>query len=111
MSILSDTKEDVGAPPGEDFDNVILRYINSTCLELAQLGATGPHLITVTPTSKWEDYDINADIIAPVQELVSAKVQLKFDTPSSEALVQALKDRIQELEYRIKDQMELVNGT
>lgn len=108
MSILNDVKEDINAPPGDDFDSTILRYINSACMQLAQIGATNNNIVTVTANSEWTDFIVKPQIKAPVQDLVSTLVRLKFDPPASDALVQVYNREIEELEWRIITQLETV---
>jgi hypothetical protein len=103
-SILSSTKLLAGM--GEEytvFDPQIIMYINSVFLVLKQLGV-GPSkgFIITGEDELWEDFLPNDEILREfVKAYMGDKVRLKFDPPSSAAHLEALKQNINEFEWRV----------
>lgn len=108
-SILTSIKKLLG--PEEDythFDTDIIIHINSAFMNLNQLGVGPKGGFTIEDKeAKWEDFilDDRKDIEG-VKTYVYLKVRLIFDPPQMGYLVEAIKDQIKELEWRLNVQAE-----
>lgn len=103
-SILNTVKKLGGGiyPEDSDFDDDIIRYINSTFTVLRQLGA-GPSSFRITDqTSKWADWTADLDLADMAADYISNKVRLKFDPPQSATAIDLIKENVAELEWRIR---------
>ena len=101
-SILNSIKKLLGI--GEDyshFDMDIMMHINSVFVILYQIGVgTEPFSINSSETT-WAEYlDGRYDLIT-VQTYIYQRVRLLFDPPTNSAAVEAIKETIRELEFRI----------
>ena len=84
------------------FDTDIIIHINSVFMTLNQLGV-GPEegFRIEDDTAVWEDYvDPDADLEA-VKTYIYLKVKLVFDPPLNGTVMEALKQSIAELEWRL----------
>lgn len=102
-SILTSVKQLVGDDPSnEEFDAEIIDHINATLLELNQLGV-GPleGYQIEDKTDEWSDFVEDGILQNYVRIYVKNKVKLVFDTPQSNALIEALNNQIAEMEFRI----------
>ena len=102
--ILSSTKQLAGMTEDYDvYDNQIIMYINSVFLVLKQLGigpATGFYI--TNNTGDWDDFlPDNEFLRETVKAYMGDKVRLKFDPPTSSAHLEALKQNIAEIEWRL----------
>jgi hypothetical protein len=103
-SILTSVKKNLGIV--EDytvFDPDILMHINTVFTTLTQLGIGPPEGYMIEDkTETWEDY-LAADMLKynAVKTYVYLRVRILFDPPTSSYHVQALKDELRELEWRI----------
>lgn len=103
-SILDSTKKILGIDPSyTPFDLDIMTHINSVFFTLNQLGI-GPAegFMIEDSTAVWndfvggEDFNLNA-----VKTYVYLRVRLLFDPPTTGYLIDAMKQQIQELEWRL----------
>jgi len=102
-SILTSIKKLLGiAEDYEQFDPDIIMHINSVFFVLNQLGA-GPELgfSIVNKTAIWKDYTGVSTNLEIIKSYVYLKVKLIFDPPTTVALIEAIKNQIQEFEWRI----------
>ena len=85
------------------FDTDILVGINSVILSLHQLGIGPEEGFTVTSKDeKWSDLLGTDDILLQAaQQYIFLKVRLIFDPPSASAHIEAMKNTISELEWRL----------
>ena len=85
------------------FDTDILVGINSVILSLHQLGIGPEEGFTVTSKEeKWSDLLGTDDILLQAaQQYIFLKVRLIFDPPSASAHIEAMKNAISELEWRL----------
>jgi len=105
VSILDSIKTMCGISSDDDgFDSEMIMYINSVLGILTQLGI-GPS----AGFSISDSVDVWADFLEPTHpdfELIKtytySKVRLMFDPPQNSFLVDALKQQISELEWRIE---------
>lgn len=103
MSILEDVKKFIPIPVDDDsFDTALILHINSLFFELMQLGI-GPATIpfSIQNDSEWSDFDCLPQQIDTVKLFICAKTKLQFDTPTSGAVSQALKETVAEVETRL----------
>lgn len=103
-SILSSTKQLAGLGPDyEPFDPQIIMYINSVFLVLKQLGV-GPEegFFITDDSSTWDEFiPENEFLCEAVKAYMGDKVRLRFDPPTSTALLEALKQNVAECEWRL----------
>lgn len=102
-SILTDTKKAVGIAAEYDvFDVDILMHINSVFGTLNQLGL-GPDAgyMIEDDTEEWEAF-LGDDLrLNPVKSYVYLRVRMLFDPPQTSFHISAIKEQIQELEWRL----------
>ena len=106
MSILKDVKIDIGdSEENTDFDEIIVRHINTALSFLSQIGVGFKKNFKVTGYNEdWIDFLENIDDyqqLEMVKTYVSKKVQLMFDPPQNASYMTALKDTASELEWRL----------
>lgn len=105
-SILQDVKKWIGITREyEVFDSDILMSINSTFFTLHQLGV-GPSdgFAIDNGTENWSDFSENKMIISAVKQYVMLKVRNTFDPPTSSYVLNANQTKIDELEWRLREQ-------
>ena len=108
--ILTTTKELSGVMAEyENFDKDLVMYINSVFLVLKQIGV-GPSegfVITLKGNETWEDFlPDNKFLRETVKAYMGNKVRLKFDPPTSSALLEALTRDVAESEWRLNAEAE-----
>lgn len=110
-SILTSIKKLLGITEEyEHFDADIIMHINSVFMILNQLGVGPPDGFFIEDSSAtWDDYIPDGTNLQPVKSYMYAKVRLLFDPPLSSAVMEAMKQMIAELEWRLNVQAEL-NG-
>ena len=95
------------APDCDSFDTVLLTYINSVILNLAQIGIIQSSNYTVTSSDDtWSDLGISDDTLGAVKVYLPSKVRMSFDPPTSTNMYNALNSLIQELEWRLNVQVD-----
>ena len=84
------------------FDADIIMHINMAFMVLYQLGV-GPKMpFTIEDASAtWSDFMGDSTDLAGVKTYVFLKVKLVFDPPQSSAAMEAIKQNIAELEWRL----------
>ena len=92
----------VGDDEEGPFDLDLIVHINSALQTLNQLGC-GKEDFEITGASEtWAEFlGTSFKNLNMVKSYVALKVRLMFDPPSSSTLMQALKDQVDELEWRI----------
>lgn len=102
-SILTSIKKMLGiAEEYEYFDEDLIMHINSVFMILNQLGV-GPtecFLIEDEDTS-WSEFTSDATNLELVKSYVYMKVKLLFDPPLSSAVMESMKQMINEFEFRL----------
>jgi hypothetical protein len=89
------------------FDPDIIMAINSAMMALSQLGiGTGYSLLITGNLETWSSFLSNRDDLEAVKSYVYLKTRLMFDPPGNSFLIEAIKDQIKELEWRINVQAE-----
>jgi len=107
-SILTSIKKLLGMTADyTHFDTDVIIHINTVFMTLHQLGV-GPEegFKIEDDTAVWEDYIEEDDNLEAVKTYIYLKVKLVFDPPSSSAVMEANKQMIQELEWRLNVQAE-----
>jgi hypothetical protein len=103
-SILNSIKKNVGLT--EDytaFDSDIIMYINSVFSTLKQLGVGPDAGFSIDDAStEWVDY-LGADLLDfnEVRTYITLRVRMLFDPPQTSFHVTAMKEQIQEHEWRL----------
>lgn len=107
MSILTSIKKLLGiAEDYEHFDQDIIIHINSVFMILRQLGIGPEKGFSINDKSTtWKDYVSDLELIESVKTYVYLKVRLIFDPPTG-GVLEAIKETIQELEWRLNVQAE-----
>lgn len=108
-SILTSIKKLLGiAEEYENFDIDIIIHINTVFMTLNQLGvgpSTGFRIENKRET--WDDFiDVDEnpemlDLVSAVKTYVYLKVKLIFDPPLSSAVMESMKQSINEFEWRL----------
>ena len=89
------------------FDPELILHINSVFPELAQLGVTGAEDFEIkSDVSKWTDL-IPDKRSSWIKSFIYYKVKLAFDPPQTANAVQAIKDELHHLTWRINVQSEM----
>ena len=102
-SILTSIKKLLGIKEEyKYFDADIIIHINSVFMILKQLGVGPPDGFSISDESSvWSDFIDNSSDIESVKSYVYLKVKLLFDPPLSSAAMEAMKQLISELEWRL----------
>ena len=109
-SILDSVKSYCGLLPDDTaFDSDILMAINAIMVVLNQLGV-GPEnpLVVEDSSQEWTDL-LGENPIGGVREYVNMRVRMLFDPPSNTYVMQALKDQIDQFEWRIIAEVDKVD--
>lgn len=101
-SILDSVKSYVGLTVEDaSFDTDLIMAINAVLSLLPQIGVGGSDPLVVEDSSAtWSDL-LGDDPVGGVREYVNMRVRMLFDPPTSTYVSQALKEQIEEFEWRI----------
>jgi hypothetical protein len=103
VSILTSVKKSLGiAAEQEEFDVDIIMFINSIFVILHHLGIgpnNGFQIQDAVPT--WTDYVGSSPLMNIIPTYVSLRVRMLFDPPTTSYLQEAMKNQIDEMEWRI----------
>ena len=105
-SILNDIKKLIGPSVSYTvFDPDIIININAAFFTLFQLGVGSRHQVFTIDgeDAVWKDFSDDESIIAAVKQYVYLKVRLVFDPPTASNVYQAYSEKIQELEWRLRE--------
>lgn len=107
-SILETTKYLLGIMPSDtSFDNILVVHINSVFSVLAQLGVGPTNGFSITGgTEGWTDFLPEGNRLEIVKSYMAMKVRLAFDPPQNGTFMEALKQQIAEMEWRINVQVD-----
>lgn len=103
-SILTSVKKLLGiAEEYENFDPDIIMHINTVFSVLTQLGVGPKNGFTITDkTQTWDSFIPENDLrFESVKSYVYMKVRMMFDPPVSSIVIEAMKQTIAELEWRL----------
>ena len=109
-TILYDVKKRLDMDPAADeFDLDVLSEINSAFFSLYQLGIGPAKPFDPDADTSWDE--LNTSIPKKViLEYLYLKCRLVFDPPSSSSVIDAYKDRISELEFRMNIEVDSGGG-
>lgn len=112
QSILTSIKKLLGiAESCTDFDTDIIIHINTVLMILNQLGVGEEGFQIEDKEQKWSDFIIlengEKDKFQAVKSYVHLKVKLLFDPPLNSAIIDAMKESIKELEWRLNVRAEI----
>lgn len=102
-SILKSTKKVLGlSEEYTAFDEDVLMHINGVFGTLHQLGI-GPvnGFMIEDDTTEWEEYTTDLTILGMVKPYMVLKVKMLFDPPTTSFHLDAAKQQIEQLEWRL----------
>ena len=107
-SILETVKNLIGvASECADFDTNIMVHINSAIMTLRQIGIGPQNGFSVRDSSlTWIDYINDVNLYESVKDYIYLKVKIVFDPPTSSYVLEAMKEQIKELEWRLQTEKE-----
>ena len=111
-SILTSIKKLLGIPEDcVDFDTDIVIDINSVFQILGQIGLNPDVNYSISDkTATWNDYLQGRCDVEMVKTYVYKTVRLMFEPPINTAVMQAVKENIAELEWRINAAVDFKGG-
>jgi hypothetical protein len=107
-SILTSIKKMLGVGAEDtSFDQDITIFINSMFINLNQLGVGPVGGFSITDTlDTWADYFGENPVLESAKTYIYLKVRLIFDPPSSSFVLEAIKNQISEIEWRLNVKVE-----
>lgn len=102
-SILTSIKKMLGITEEyTHFDTDIIMHINSVFMILNQIGV-GPEegFYIEDETKTWFDYNKSSKDLQMIKSYMYLKVKLLFDPPASTAVMECMKQQINEFEFRL----------
>lgn len=110
-SILTNIKKLLGiAEDYPHYDQDIIMFANSSFMTLMQIGVGPTKGFSITGDSEtWEDFIKDRTDLESVITYVYLKTRLLFDPPQSGFLIEAIKQQIAEIEWRLRLQVEMVD--
>lgn len=102
--ILIDVKQGLGGIDASDtaFDDEIIPLINTYLNELVQIGVGLRNFTIQDATSKWSDFLGEAlPHLQSVKTYVTYQVRLLFDPPTSSFVMDEMRKRVQEIQWRL----------
>lgn len=110
-SILLEIKKKLGSMNDyAAFDTDIVISINTSLMVLNQLGVGKQNYRVRDETQTWSEFLEGREDLEGVKDYIFLKVKLKFDPPNSSFVIQAMKEEIQELEWRLNIEAERSDG-
>lgn len=111
-SILETTKKLMGIADGYTaFDTDIIVFINSALMVLQQLGVGPKEGLVVTDSSQtWSDLNPDGIMQESIKQYIYLSVKMVFDPPASSFVMDAMKQKKEELEWRLREQAEFYPG-
>lgn len=114
QSILTSTKKILGiSPDDESFDLDIITHINSEFSTLNDLGV-GPAegFVIEDESAEWTSYFADDPIkLSKVKTCIYLRTRLLFDPPTQSFLIAAIKEQLQEAEWRLNTHREAEGWT
>ena len=105
-SILTSIKKLLGITEScTDFDTDIIMHINTVLMTLNQLGVGTEGFQIEDKNAVWSEF-IQSDKLAATKSYVHLRVKLLFDPPLNSAIIEAIKESIRELEWRLNVRVE-----
>lgn len=105
-SILTSIKKLLGITEScTDFDTDIIMHINTIFTTLNQLGVGTEGFQIEDKDAVWSEF-IESDKLAATKSYVYLRVKLLFDPPLNSTIIEAIKESIRELEWRLNIRVE-----
>lgn len=105
-SILTSIKKLLGITEScTDFDTDIIMHINTVLMTLNQLGVGTEGFQIEDKNAVWSEF-IESDKLAATKSYVHLRVKLLFDPPLNSTIIEAIKESIRELEWRLNVRVE-----
>lgn len=105
-SILITTKKLLGLPADHtEFDTDVIVNINAALFTLQQLGFGHNGYFIIGDTETWDEFAEYGRVVDAVKQYVYMRVKMAFDPPTNSFVLTAMKEQVQELEWRIKEQL------
>lgn len=102
--ILNDVKMHIeGTTTDNHFDSLLINYINTAFEIVWQLGVgprDKPFKTSLNSEDKWSDF-MEGPHLEQTKEYIYRRVQMMFDPPQSSAAMDASKEIMNEMEWRI----------
>ena len=99
-SILLDVKHKIGPSADyEYFETDVIDAINTAFATLNQVGA--PEFAITDDQAQWEDYSNSVTLLGFVRTFICDTVRLIFDPPNSSFVITNIKERLDDLLFRI----------
>ena len=101
-SILKSSKKVIGLDEDfNDFDTDIITFINTELSVLNELGVGPPEGFAIEGADEtWADLNLTVGQLGKVKACVYLRVRMLFDPPSTSFHLDAMKNQLQELEWR-----------
>jgi len=100
-SILDEIKKLLGiSKTCTDFDTDIIMHINTVLMILNQLGIGKENFQIEDRQATWDEF-IDSENYGAVKTYIHLRVKLLFDPPLNSAIIEAIKQSIAELEWRL----------
>lgn len=108
-SILITIRKGLGVPEDYDgFDSEITIAINSAIMSLDQIVVGLPKNFKVTDIDElWSDLYSHSINVEAIKSYILLKSRLEFDPPTNSFLIEAIKEQIKELAWRLSIQTDL----
>lgn len=108
-SILTSIKKLLGITEEyTNFDSDLIMHINSVFMILNQLGVGPEEGFRIEDASnEWSEFIDDKQCLEAVKSYMHLKVKLLFDPPLSSAVMEATKQMLNELEWRLRTQVEI----
>lgn len=110
-NILGDVKSQIGVEPTDKaFDKTIIPAINTVFMFLKRMGVGPEEGFTITPDGdeQWSDFMEDGPYLEGVKTYVALKTGMMFDPPTSNALAEAKKEAIRELEFSLHLELDVM---
>ena len=105
-SILTSIKKLLGITEScTDFDTDIIMHINTVLMTLNQLGVGTEGFQIEDKNAVWSEF-IESNKLAATKSYIHLRVKLLFDPPLNSAIIEAIKESIRELEWRLNIRVE-----
>lgn len=105
-SILTSIKKLLGITEScTDFDTDIIIHINTVFMTLNQLGVGTEGFQIEDKNAVWSEF-IDPNKLAATKSYIHLRVKLLFDPPLNSAIIEAIKESIRELEWRLNVRVE-----
>ena len=112
QSILDDIKKMLGLDIDyQVFDTDVIILINSALMTLQQIGVVPKEGFMIDSSAQlWSDFVPENKILGSIKTYVYLKVKVVFDPPVNSYVMDAYNKTAEELEWRLREQMESYPG-